>query len=154
MTPARNIARTVMTRCTSLRLPGGRLTDIRSRKDRNCSSVSPRNLSDIDRSTAANDLRPSASFSAPKNPHCIPVNTLPVFHGLRPCSSPYLLCLATKAMSDRFLALLKTALALPETCCISAPECSSIPTDISKMLSGKADASENEFYIAPCTQRA
>jgi hypothetical protein len=29
---------------------------------------------------------------------------LPVFRGLRPCSSPHLLRLATKAMSDRLLA--------------------------------------------------
>ncbi len=35
------------------------------------------------RSTTANDLRPSASFSARKNPHCIPANTPPVFPGLR-----------------------------------------------------------------------
>jgi len=44
----------------------------------------PRSLSDIDRSTAANDLRPSVSFSALKNPQRIPANTPPVFPGLRP----------------------------------------------------------------------
>ena len=64
-----------------------------------------RSLSDIDRSTAANDLRPSASFSAQKNPQCIPVNTPPVFPGLRPRIRPHLLRLVTKAMSDRLLEL-------------------------------------------------
>jgi len=39
----------------------------------------------MDRSTAANDPRPSASFSTRKNPQRIPVNTPPVFPGLRPC---------------------------------------------------------------------
>ncbi len=62
-----------------------------------------RSLSDIDRSTAANDLQPSASFSALKNPQRIPVNTPPVFPSLRPCIWLYLLRLATKAMSDRLL---------------------------------------------------
>jgi len=62
-----------------------------------------RSLSDINRSTAAKDLRASASFSAPKNPQCIPANTPPVFRGLRPRNRPYLLGLATKAMSDRLL---------------------------------------------------
>ena len=55
-----------------------------------------RSLSDILRSTAANDLQSSASFSSRKNPQCIPVNTLPVFPGLRPRSSPRLLRLITK----------------------------------------------------------
>jgi hypothetical protein len=55
----------------------------------------PRSLSDIDLSTAVNDLRPSASFSARKNPQCIPVNTPPVFSGLRPCNWPHLLRLVT-----------------------------------------------------------
>src|ERR1700675_4262862 len=63
----------------------------------------PRSLSDIDRSTAANDPRPSASFSARKNPQCIPANTPPVFPDLRPRIWPHLLRLATKAMSDRLL---------------------------------------------------
>ena len=63
-----------------------------------------RSLSDIDRSTAANDPRPSASFSARKNPQCIPANTPPVFPGLRPRIWPHLLRLVTKAMSDRLLA--------------------------------------------------
>ena len=62
-----------------------------------------RNLTDIDRSTAANDPRPSASFSAMKNPQRIPVNTPPVFLGLPPCIWPHLLRLVTKAMSDRLL---------------------------------------------------
>jgi hypothetical protein len=43
-----------------------------------------RSLSDIDRSTAANELQPSASFSALKNPQRIPVNTPPVFPSLAP----------------------------------------------------------------------
>ena len=63
----------------------------------------PRSLSDIDRSTAANDPRPSASFSARKNPQCIPANTPPVFPSLRPCTWPHLLRLVTKTMSDRLL---------------------------------------------------
>ena len=42
-----------------------------------------RSLSDIDRSTTANDGLASALFSAPKNPHRIPANTLPVFRSLR-----------------------------------------------------------------------
>ena len=50
-----------------------------------------RSLSDVDRSTAANDLRPSASFSARKSPHRIPANTPPVFPGLRPRIWPHLL---------------------------------------------------------------
>ena len=66
-----------------------------------------RSLSDIDRSTMANDPQPSASFSARKNPQCIPANTLPVFSGLRPCIWPRLLRLVTKAMSDRLLAVEK-----------------------------------------------
>ena len=52
-------------------------------------------LPDIDRSTVANDLWPSASFSARKNPQCIPANTPPVFPGLRPCIWPHLLRLVT-----------------------------------------------------------
>jgi protease IV len=42
-----------------------------------------RSLSDLDRSTAANDLRPAASYSTRKNPQCIriPANTPPVFPG-------------------------------------------------------------------------
>ena len=43
-----------------------------------------RSLSGIARSTAANDPRPSASFSARKNPQRIPANTPPVFPGLAP----------------------------------------------------------------------
>jgi RNA polymerase-binding transcription factor DksA len=38
-----------------------------------------RSLSDIDRSTATNDPRPSASFSSRKNPQRIPANTLRFF---------------------------------------------------------------------------
>jgi hypothetical protein len=66
-----------------------------------------RSLSDIDRSTMANDPQPSASFSARKNPQCISANTLPVFSGLRPCIWPRFLRLVTKAMSDRLLAVEK-----------------------------------------------
>ena len=62
-----------------------------------------RSLSDIDLSTGANDPRPSASFSAQKNPQRIPANTPPVFPGLRPRIWPHLLRLVTKAMSDRLL---------------------------------------------------
>jgi hypothetical protein len=57
--------------------------------------VCPGSLSDIDRSTAANDLRPSVSFSALKNPQRIPANTPPVFLGLRPRIWPHLLRLVT-----------------------------------------------------------
>src|SRR5437899_2605564 len=64
-----------------------------------------RSLSDIDRSTAANYPRPAASFSARKNPQCIPVNTPPVFPGLRPRIWPHLFRPVTKAMSDRLLVL-------------------------------------------------
>ena len=58
----------------------------------------------MDRSTTANDLQPSASFSARKNPQRIPANPPPVFPGLRPRIWPHLLRLVTKAMSDRLLA--------------------------------------------------
>lgn len=54
-----------------------------------------RSLSNIDLSTVANDARPSASFSAPKNPQCIPANTPPVFPDLPPCIWPHLLRLVT-----------------------------------------------------------
>ena len=47
-------------------------------------------------STTANDARPSASFSAQKNPQRIPANTLPVFPDLRPRIWPHLLCLVPK----------------------------------------------------------
>ncbi|MCI0428628.1 MAG: hypothetical protein L0Z46_11485 [Nitrospiraceae bacterium] len=43
-----------------------------------------RTLSDIDRSTAANDGQASTLFSATKNPQRIPANTPPVFRGLWP----------------------------------------------------------------------
>ena len=55
----------------------------------------PRSLSDVDRSTAANDPRPSASFSARKNPQRIPANTPPVFPGLWPRIWPHLVRLVT-----------------------------------------------------------
>jgi hypothetical protein len=66
---------------------------------RNCPPefLGTRSLSNIDRSTAANDPRPSTSFSARKNPQRISANTLPVFPGLW----PRLIRLVTKAMSDR-----------------------------------------------------
>ena len=54
-----------------------------------------RSLSDIDLSTAANDSRPSTSFSARKNPPRIPANTPPVFPGLRPRIWSHLLRLVT-----------------------------------------------------------
>ena len=63
-----------------------------------------RSLSDVNRSTAANNPRPSASFSVRKNPQCTRVNTPPVFPGLRPCTWPHLLRLVTKTMLDRLLA--------------------------------------------------
>ena len=59
----------------------------------------------MDRSTATNDPRLSASFSSRKNPQRIPANTPPVFPGLRPRICPRLIRLVTKAMSDRFLAI-------------------------------------------------
>jgi len=65
--------------------------------------LNARSLSDTDRSTAANDPQPSATFSALKNPQRIPVNTPLVFPGLRPRIWPHLLRLVTKAMSDRLL---------------------------------------------------
>jgi hypothetical protein len=65
--------------------------------------LNARSLSDIDRSNAVNDPQPSSSFSALKNPQRIPVNTPPVFPGLRLRIWPHLLRLVTKAMSDRFL---------------------------------------------------
>ena len=68
-------------------------------------SYGSRSLSDIDRSTTANDPHPPASFSARKNPQCIPANTPPVFSGLRPCIRPCLFRLVTKAMLDRLLAV-------------------------------------------------
>jgi hypothetical protein len=40
----------------------------------------------MDRSPAANDLKPSASFSVLNNPQRIPVNPPQVFQGLWPCS--------------------------------------------------------------------
>ena len=55
-------------------------------------------LSDSDLSTAANDPRPSASFSARNNPQRIPANTPPVFPGLRPSSWPHLLRLVTNGI--------------------------------------------------------
>jgi hypothetical protein len=61
----------------------------------------------MDHSTAANDPRSSASFSALKNPQRIPVNTPPVFLGLRPCIWSHLIRLVTKAMSDRLLAKIR-----------------------------------------------
>lgn len=52
--------------------------------------MNPRSLSGNHHSTTANDLRPSASFSALKNPQRIPANTPPVFSSLRPCIWPNL----------------------------------------------------------------
>src|SRR5262245_9759829 len=70
--------------------------------------------SNINRSTTANDPRPSASFSARKNPQRIPANTLPVFSGLRPPTWTHLLRLVTKVMSDRLLAQMAYAGTPPE----------------------------------------
>ena len=90
----------------------------------------PRSLSDIDRSTAANDLRPSASCSARKNPQRIPVNTPPVFPGLRPCIWPHLFRLVTNAMSDRLLAMARSIRQIPATlgCVPSKSAASTMPT--------------------------
>jgi hypothetical protein len=55
----------------------------------------PGSLSDTDLSTAANDPRPSASFSVRKNPQRIPVNTPPVFPDLRSRIWPHRLRLVT-----------------------------------------------------------
>ena len=71
--------------CSPLILRAGRLRR----------AAGPRSLSDIDPSTTANDPRPSASFSAQKNPQRIPANTPPVFPGLRPRIWPHLLGLVT-----------------------------------------------------------
>jgi hypothetical protein len=49
----------------------------------------------LQHSTAANDPWLVASFSARKNPQCIPANTLPVFPALRPRTEPRLLRLVT-----------------------------------------------------------
>ena len=57
--------------------------------------LAPRSLPGTDRSTAANDPQPSASFSARKNPQRIPANTPPVFPGLRPRIWSHLLRLVT-----------------------------------------------------------
>lgn len=51
----------------------------------------------MDHSTAANDSRPSALFSARNNPQRILVNTLPVFSGLAPLIWQRLLRLVAKA---------------------------------------------------------
>ena len=64
---------------------------------------SPRNLSVIDCSTAANDPQTICVVLGPRNPQCIPANIPPVFPGLRPRIWPHLLRLVTKAMSDRLL---------------------------------------------------
>jgi hypothetical protein len=74
-----------------------------SSKLRGLALILSRSVYDIDRSTAANDPRPSVSFSARKNPHRIPANTPPIFLCLQPRIWPHLLRLVTKAMSDRLL---------------------------------------------------
>jgi hypothetical protein len=75
-------------------LPDGRF-DVAASQCVRVLFVVARSLSDIDLSTAANDLRSSASFSARKNPQWIPANTPPVFPGLRPRIWPHLLRLVT-----------------------------------------------------------
>ena len=62
-----------------------------------------RSLSDIDRSTAANDPRASASCSARKNPQCIRANTPPVFQARGFASERIFLRVVTKVLSDRLL---------------------------------------------------
>jgi hypothetical protein len=62
-----------------------------------------RDLSDSDRSTAANAPRPAALCPARKNPQCIRVNTPPVFPGLQPRIWRRLFRLVMNAMSDRLL---------------------------------------------------
>lgn len=54
-------------------------------------------------SAAANEQPASASFSARKTPHRIPVNTFPDFSRLQPRIYQQLLGLATKDDSDRLL---------------------------------------------------
>jgi hypothetical protein len=65
--------------------------------------IFPRSLSDIDRSTAPNDLRPSASFTARKTPQCISVNTPSVFQGRGLASGHTSFASSRTAMSDRLL---------------------------------------------------
>jgi uncharacterized protein GlcG (DUF336 family) len=60
-----------------------------------CVHLHPRSLSDIARSTVANNAPASALFSTPKNPQRIPANTPPVFLGLRSRICPRLLRLVT-----------------------------------------------------------
>ena len=86
----------------------------------------PRNLSDIDRSAVANELRPSASFSALKNPQCNSANTPPVLSGLRPRTWPHLLRLATNrnvgqapGVWQLSTGLLVLALALMQAACVT-----------------------------------
>jgi hypothetical protein len=55
----------------------------------------------MNRSTAANDPRPSALCLARKNPQCIQANTPPVFPDPQPCIWPHLIRLVTKAIPDR-----------------------------------------------------
>ncbi|TKS64640.1 MAG: hypothetical protein EWM73_00218 [Nitrospira sp.] len=103
--------------------PGTALSDFARRnpseipsQTQSVSAFLPRSLSHIDLSTAANDLRLSASFSARKNPQRIPANTPPVFPGLRPCIWPHLLRLVTKVMPDRLLASLDGHPVPPANC--------------------------------------
>src|SRR3989338_3230925 len=56
-----------------------------------------RTLSDIDRSTAANDGQASTLFSTTKKPQRIPANAPPVFLGLWPRICPPLLRLVTNS---------------------------------------------------------
>ncbi len=86
----------------------------------------PRSLSDIDRSAVANELRPSASFSALQNPQCNSANTPPVLSGLRPRTWPHLLRLATNrnvgqapGVWQLSTGLLVLALALMQAACVT-----------------------------------
>ncbi len=85
-----------------------------------------RSLSDVGLSTAANELRPSASFSAQKNLQCIPANTPPVFPSLRPRTRPHLLRLATNCNVGQapsfwqlYTGCALLALALMQTACVT-----------------------------------
>ncbi len=86
----------------------------------------PRSLSDIDCSAVANERRPSASFSALKNPRCISANTPSVFSGPRPRTWPHLLRLAANrnvgqapGLWQLSTSLLVLALALMQAACVT-----------------------------------
>ena len=88
----------------------------------------PRSLSDIDLSTAANDLQPSASCSARKNTQHIPANTPPDFPGLWARIWPHLLGLVTKAMLDRLITITRY-----RCCGIKTGDACSLLSDLSDL---------------------